>query len=80
MVRPIDMAQQAVEDVKDDHRPGIADVGEVVDGRAADIHAHIVLIDGSEDLLRAGERIVELQFCRHRAKIHNARGRTLIFA
>ena len=40
VVRAIELAQQPVEHVEDDHRPRIADMGEVVDRRAADIHAH----------------------------------------
>jgi hypothetical protein len=39
----IDMAQQPVEHIKHDQRPGIADMGIVIDRRSADIHADIVL-------------------------------------
>ena len=60
--RAIEMAQEAEEDVEDDDRACIADMGEVVDRRAAGVEAHIVLVDGGEDFLRAGERVVELQF------------------
>ncbi len=61
MVRPVDVPQQPVQHVEDDDRPGIADMGEVIDRRAADIHPHIGRIDGLEGLLAAGQRVVELQ-------------------
>ena len=56
---PIDMAQQAVQHVEHDDGAGIADMGEVVDRRPADIHAHIGGIERTERLLLAGERVVK---------------------
>ena len=57
----IDMAQQAEKNVKDDDRPRIADMGKVVDSRAAHIHAHASRIERSEYPLLARQRIVELE-------------------
>ena len=58
-LRAIGLAQQAVEHVEDDDGAGVADMGEVIDRGAADIHAHMGGIDGAERLLRAGECIVK---------------------
>ena len=44
MAGAIALAQQTIEQVEDDDRPRIADVGKVVDGGPADIHAHLSLI------------------------------------
>ena len=57
----IEMAQQPEQHVEDDDRPRIADMGEVVDRRAADIHAHVGRIDRDEILLRPRQRVVEPQ-------------------
>ena len=46
------MAQQPKEHVEHDHRPGIADMGEVIDRRTADIDAAQRGIDRFERLLR----------------------------
>jgi len=59
VVRPIDVAQQAVEHVEHHHRPGVADVRQVVDRRPAHIEAHVGRIDRLEDLFLARERVVE---------------------
>ena len=61
VVFAIDMAQQPEQHVEDDHRARVADMGEVIDRRAADIHAHIVWIDGRKSTLRARERVVQRQ-------------------
>ena len=61
MVRAIEMAQQPEQHVEDDDRPRIADMGEVVDRRPADIHAHVLRIDRDEILLRPRQRIVKPQ-------------------
>ncbi len=58
VVRAIAPAQQAEQHVKNDGRTRIADMGEVVDGRAADIHGDPVRIGGREGLLFGGEGIV----------------------
>lgn len=61
----IDMAQQPVQYVEDDYRPRIADMGVIIDRRAADIHAHVLPVDRHKDFLRAGERVVEAELVRH---------------
>jgi len=67
----IDMPEQPVEHVEDDHRPGIADMREVVDRRAADIHAHILRVDRCELRLFTGQRIVEPERGAHRKSPQN---------
>ena len=61
VLRPVEMAEQPEEHVEDDQRPRIADMGEVVDRRPADIHAHVRRIDRDEILLRPRQRVVQLQ-------------------
>ncbi len=61
MVLAVEVAQQPVEDIKHDERAAITDMGAVVHGRAADIHAHPVRIERFEPLLAAGQRIVECE-------------------
>ncbi len=50
--------QQPVEHVEHDDRPRIADMDIVVDGRAADIEAHMGLIERYERLFLARQRVV----------------------
>ena len=64
MLGAVEMAQQPVQHVEHDHRPRVADMGEVVDRRPAHIHAHARRIDRREHPLLARQRIVELQFHR----------------
>ena len=59
--RPIEMAEQPEQHVKDDDGAGIADMGEIIDRGAADIHAHVRRIEGFEVLLLAGERVIKAQ-------------------
>ena len=40
VVRAIEMAEQAEQHVEHDDRPGVADMGEVIDRRAADVEPH----------------------------------------
>ena len=61
MVRPVDLAEQAEQNVEHDHRPGVADMGVVVDRGPADIDPHRRRIDGRELLLAAGQGVVEAQ-------------------
>ncbi len=61
MLRPIEMAEQPEQHVKHDDGAGIADMGEIIDRGAADIHAHVRRIEGFEVLLLAGERIIKAQ-------------------
>lgn len=63
----IDMTQQPEQHVEDDDRPGIADMSEVIDGRAADIHADIVGIDRRKHRFFPCQRVVQLQF---RRRVH----------
>ncbi len=55
------VAQHAEQDVEGDHRPGVADVGEVVDRRTAHIHGHTARIVGPERPFLAGHGVVEGQ-------------------
>ena len=67
MILPVTMAQEPVQHVEHDDGPRIADVGVVVDGGAADVHPHVLLVDRPELLLAAGQRVPELE--RHRARV-----------
>ena len=58
----VEMAQQPEQHVEDDHRARIADMGEVVDRRPADIHAHARGIDRGKRPLLPRQRIVEPEF------------------
>jgi hypothetical protein len=55
----IDLLQQPILKIKYDHRPGIADMDIVINGRSADIHAHIGGIERLEFLLGPGGSIVQ---------------------
>jgi hypothetical protein len=55
----LEMPQQPEQHVEHDDRARVADMGEVIDRRAADIHAHIVGIERHEGALFLGQRIVE---------------------
>ena len=57
----VEMPQQPVEHVEDDDRARIADMGVVVDGRAADVHAHRLRVEGDKILLLAAQRVVKAQ-------------------
>ena len=59
VIGAVDVAQQPEQHVEHDHRPRVADVGVVVDGRPAHVHAHVAGIDGLERLLPARQRVVE---------------------
>ena len=60
-LRSVDVTKQAEEHVEHDDRPGVADMGEVVDRRAADIEAHRGRVDRREVLLAPGQGVVEAQ-------------------
>ena len=60
--RTVDVMQQPKQHIKHDHRARIADMGEVVNGRPAHIHAHARPIERGEHPLLACQRIVELEF------------------
>ena len=59
MVGAVEMAQQTEQDIENDDRPRVADMGEVIDGRPAHIHAHARRIERREGALLARERIVK---------------------
>ena len=59
VVRPVEMAKQAEEHVEDDDRPRVADMGKIVDRRPADVHAHVLGIEGDKVLLLPCQRVVE---------------------
>ncbi len=61
VVRAVDVPQEPEQHVEHDDRPGVADMREIVDGRAADIEPHRVRVDRREILLAAGEGVVETQ-------------------
>ena len=52
--------KQPVEHVEHHHRPGVADMGAVIDGGTAHIHAHVLGIEGDEILLRPRKGVIEL--------------------
>ena len=60
----IHMAQQAKKQVEHDDRSRIADMGIIVNGRAAGIDPHVGCIDRYETFLRTRQGIVEFQPCR----------------
>ena len=55
----VDAAQKPVQRVEHHHGPGVAEMCPVVDGRTADVHAHVVRIEGIERLLAPRLRVVE---------------------
>ena len=57
----IDVAQQPEQHIEDDHGPRIADMGEVVNRGAADIHAHVLRIDRRELVFGLGQGVEEAQ-------------------
>ena len=66
VVRAEAQPQQTKQHVEDDDRTRVADMGEVVDRRAADVHAHRGRIERFEILLRPRQRIVKSKRNRHR--------------
>jgi hypothetical protein len=52
-------AQVTHHDVEDHHDAGMPQVAVVIDGHAAHIHAHLAGLDGLEDLLLAGQAVVD---------------------
>jgi len=50
--------QVAEEDVKSDGGTGVAQMGIAIYGGTAHVHAHMILVQGLEELLAACERIV----------------------
>ncbi len=64
----VEMPQQPEQHIEHDHRPRIADMGEVVDRGPAHIHAHAIGIERLERPLLARERIVKAKL--HRSLSH----------
>ena len=60
VVRPIDMAQQAIEHVKHHHGARVTQMGAVIHRRPTDIHADVFFVDRREILLRPRHRVVKL--------------------
>ena len=69
MALAIDVLQQSEQHVEYDDRPGVADMGEIVDRGAADIESHRVAVDRCEILLAAGEGVVETQLRVRRLRV-----------
>jgi hypothetical protein len=61
VVLAVDVPLQAEQHVEYDHRPRVADMGEVIDRRPAHIHADIRRIERRECTFLARQRIVEFQ-------------------
>ena len=61
VVGAVEVAQQPEQHVEDDDGPRIADMGAVVDRRAAHVEAHLLGIERREILLAPGQRIVQAQ-------------------
>ena len=55
----VDVPQQAEQHVEHDDRPGVADMGEVVDGRTANVEPDRARIDRREILFAAGQGVVK---------------------
>jgi len=60
------MAQQPLENVKHNHRAGVAQMGAIVNRRAADIHPHIIAVQRLKGLFFAGLGVVQFDR-RHKA-------------
>jgi hypothetical protein len=61
MTRAIFFAQQAIKHVEDDQRTGVADMGEIIDRRPADIEPHIARVERRKDFPIASQGIVKFQ-------------------
>ncbi len=61
MALAVEMAQEPEQHVEHDDRPGVADMGEIIDGGAADVETYGLRVDRSEIFLAAGEGVVETQ-------------------
>ena len=55
------LQQPTVDHVEGHHHARMAHVAQVVDGHAADIHAHLARHDGLEDFGATGQRVVDAQ-------------------
>ena len=64
VVRAVDMTQQSEQQVENDDRPSVADMGVVIDRRAANVEPDRAWVDRREILLAAGQRVIKAQ--RHR--------------
>ena len=59
VIRAVSVAQHAIQQIEGNDRAAIADMRQVIDGRAADIHPDQPRIDRLERLLAAGQRVVK---------------------
>jgi hypothetical protein len=59
VIRAVDVPQQAVEHVEHHDRPRIAQMRPVIDGGAADIHPHVLVVQRRKRLFPAGFRVVQ---------------------
>ncbi len=59
VVGPVDVPQQPEQHVEHDDGARVADMGVVVDGGPAHVHAHVGGVDGPERLLPPRQRVVE---------------------
>ena len=55
------LQQPAVDHVERHHHARMAHVAQVVDGHAADVHAHLSRLDGLEDFDATAQRVVDAQ-------------------
>ena len=58
VIRAIFLAQKAIKRVEDDQRPGVADMGEIIDRRPADIKPHIAGVERRKDFPLTSQGIV----------------------
>ena len=61
VVGAVEVPQQPEQHVEHDDRTRVADMGEVIDRRPADIHANVVGIERHKSALFPGQRIVKSQ-------------------
>jgi hypothetical protein len=61
LVGAVDALQGAVDHIEHHQDPGMAQMAVVVDGHAADIHAHVVGVDGAEGLFLLAQAVIDLQ-------------------
>ena len=73
MVDAIEVPEEAEQHVEHDDRPGVTDMGEVIDCRPADVETHRLWVDWREILLAAGEGVVETQ-----PRLRRFRGRLVL--
>ena len=63
------MAEVAEEYVEGDGGTGVAEVRIAVDGRAADVHAHVGGVERLEEFLMAGEGVIDDEVLFHKSDV-----------